>query len=163
MKEIGTYSPFLTPGTGCSAGRNANFMGPGEKEGKLLCSWLVCWDGRLLLLSSCMHCSLKSHRVKHAHSPWRALCQYWWCQLTHQGAQISSFGLLHRVSTCCFLWCQLWVFAINELDNILRCNSKDLSTFYRPWAQCFFCFNKRIIRTLQKDPPKFYLFIFRSS
>lgn len=56
MKEVGTYPSLLTPGTGCSVGRNANFIGPGKKEGKLLCSWLVCWDGRLLLLSSCMHC-----------------------------------------------------------------------------------------------------------
>lgn len=56
MKEIGTNPSFLTPGTDYSAGRNANFMEPGEKEAKLLCSWLACWDGRLQLLSSCMHC-----------------------------------------------------------------------------------------------------------
>lgn len=32
MKEIRTYPSFLTPGTGCSAGRNANFMGPGKRR-----------------------------------------------------------------------------------------------------------------------------------
>lgn len=85
-KEIGIYLLFLPPDTGRSAGRNAKFMEPGEQEQKKLCSWLVRWDERVLLLSPCMHCALKSHRVKHVHSPWRALCQSCWCLLTCQVA-----------------------------------------------------------------------------
>lgn len=117
---------------------------------------------------SCHHVCTVNWKVKHAHSPWRALCQSWSCQLIHQGAEMSSFGLLHQVSTCCFLWCLFWVFTINELDKILRCHSKyrgsqDASTLYRPWAKCFILFNNRIIRTLQKDPLNLYLFMFGSS